>query len=363
MTKLLICIFALLSATSSYANLKIMTYNAHNLFDHLHDLGKEDFTFTPIDTEGRAAYCSTITNERYKKECLENNWTAEKVDLKLSQLTKVIQAAGNLDVLVLVEVENENIVGQLAKRVGFSNFIMTNSPDKRGIDVAILYKENEYFKFETKNEIEMKGAYFQERPTRNILEGIFLYKDKRLSLFANHWPSQAAPGWVRTKVATEVKSLADQRINAKHHVVVTGDFNVIPDDHPHPFKDVLYTGDDTRLFDVHTMHLSILAEIDFRLVNKVPLGTYFYATKMQWNLLDRFFVSTSLINGTGIEADLRNYKIFTPDFITTSFTYKYEEDYNYGTTINGIPYRSNHRAESELDAGFSDHFPIILELN
>ena len=72
MTKLMICAFAFLAAINSYANLKIITYNTHNLFDHLHDLGKEDFTYTPLNTPGRLEYCSTITNERYQKECLEN---------------------------------------------------------------------------------------------------------------------------------------------------------------------------------------------------------------------------------------------------------------------------------------------------
>lgn len=362
MTKLMICLLTLLGAINSYANLKIMSYNAHNLFDHLHDLGKEDFTYTPIKTAGRKEYCETIQNERYKKDCLENNWTKEKVDLKLSQLTKVIKAAGHLDVLVLVEVENENIVSQLAQKTGFSHFVMTNSPDKRGIDVALLYNENKFLKFESFKEHIMKGAYFSERPTRNILEANFKYAGKKLSIFGNHWPSQAAPGWVRTKVATTIKEVINQKINNGEHIVMTGDFNVIPADHPHPFKDVLYTGENTRLFDVHQLHMAALAKIDFRLANKVPLGTYFYATKMEWNLLDRFFVSQNLIDDVEVEADIMSYKIFTPDFIKTSFTYKYEGDYNYGTTINGIPFRSNHETTLEDEAGYSDHFPVILEL-
>ena len=124
--------------------IKIMSYNLENLFDELHDEGKKDLTFTPTGTEGKEAYCQTVRNFWYKQECFVD-WTTERVNDKMDRLARVIKNdTQNIpDILVVSEIENKSIAERLNTRLGFDDIAITDSPDSRGIDVGIFYKESE----------------------------------------------------------------------------------------------------------------------------------------------------------------------------------------------------------------------------
>ncbi|MEQ1875591.1 MAG: hypothetical protein ABL958_03030, partial [Bdellovibrionia bacterium] len=117
--------------------IKIMQYNVENLFDAEHDREKKDFEFLPKN-HPQKANCEHVKN---KNSCYAMDWTPAKINLKLNQIRKIISAQGTLpDILVLEEVENENVVTKLGAVLGYQYLVMTNSPDERGIDVAILYR-------------------------------------------------------------------------------------------------------------------------------------------------------------------------------------------------------------------------------
>jgi hypothetical protein len=84
---------------------------------------------------------------------------------------------------------------------------------------------------------------------------------------------------------------------------------------------------------------------------------------MAWNVLDRIFVDESLIDGKGMDIILSSYQIYAPTFITTTYEYTGKKaGYFKGSTIRRIPKRYNHSSKTKKDAGYSDHFPVLIKL-
>lgn len=365
---LLIFLCSIVSATevqtAEKKELLIASINAHNLFDTEKDEGKDDWTYLSKNTPGKAEYCETIKNSYYRKSCKETNWNERRLKRKLISLRKLIKKGFERkpDIIALQEVENENVVKMLADFVGYDYHYVTDSADRRGIDVAILMNKVEGVEILNSIEHEVKGD-FLVKPTRNVLELTLQVGEKKLSVFSNHWPSQAAPGKVRVGVAKLVMEVVKERLqDPNHHVVLTGDFNTIDNDHPHPFKDVLEVGDNAliNIYEKFKRDRSISWDIK----DQMPLGTYFYARNMEWNVLDNFFVSKNLMDKEGIDIELSSFRIIAPKFARTTYTYDQKKnDPKYGTTIMGVPKRYNHKIGFKiLDSGYSDHFPVQLKV-
>ena len=108
----------------------VMEYNVENYFDCRHDSLKNDYEYLPGALRG-------WSNKRY----------ADKRD----KIAKVILAAargGVPDVVALCEVENAACMDALIKysplRDAAYRYVMTDSPDERGIDVALLYQPSSF---------------------------------------------------------------------------------------------------------------------------------------------------------------------------------------------------------------------------
>jgi len=106
-------------------NLLIMSYNVENLFDTIDDPHKTDNEFLPTS---------------------KKKWTSARYHEKLQHLAKVISSADANklpDLLSLVEVENQLVLDDLNQQTllknGHYKIIHKESPDRRGIDVALLY--------------------------------------------------------------------------------------------------------------------------------------------------------------------------------------------------------------------------------
>jgi len=356
------------AANASAATLDIMFYNVYNLFDADHDEGKDDWTFLPQNTPGKQEHCQAINDARYREECLAVDWTEAHVQLKLAQLTKAFAAARPTlpDFVGLAEVENPRIVGRLAQQLGYANVAMSNSPDERGIDVALLYN--------LKPGLEVVGEPQQhtvvpltpaDRPTRNILEVKFRFHGQELIFFVNHWPSQSAtaPAPVRVNVAKQVQALVDQRLstNADAHIVVFGDFNTIDSDFPHPFRTVFH--------DASARHPLLDSYDEFRksradaaVKNQMAAGTYFYPPRMGWDRLDRIFTNGNLSDGRGLEADFASFRILSPDLLCKTYVYDDDRYAHFGSQIKQSPFRPDFFTDSPNLAGYSDHFPIFMQL-
>jgi len=339
--------------------LQLMSYNVENLFDAKHDKDKKDWTFLPKNYPDKKEICLKEKNKHHRKECLESDWTDAKVDLKISQIHDVVTNGRELpDFLGIVEVENPEVVARLAKKLGYENIEMSDSPDERGVDVALLYKGSKEIKKISRHEHIVPVDY----PTRNILEVEFLINEKYpLTLFVNHWPSLANPDSWRVKAA-EVLSKRSQEILMKNPtmaIVAMGDFNTIDDNDPHPFKTVLYK--DNLFEDVETLFI-LDKKIDEKSKSLKPAGTYYFAPKDQWNSLDHFFVNRVLSDGKDLEVRIKSFEIFSTPFMTHELKKKTHSDEGKNIKIVLAPKRFEPSGETKETIGFSDHFPILVKL-
>lgn len=361
-------VVALASSAVPTNRLRIMSYNVENLFDTVHDAGKNDWEFLPINTPGKKEFCQTEPAP-YKRSCLEGNWTDDRLAIKLDQIAKVIEKAGTKpDVLALIEVENAAVVRRLADRVGYKSFEITDSPDARGIDVALVFNETLNLRFLRSSSVTIDLKPFGGKPTRDVLVVEFEYGLKarrKLAVFVNHWPSQGNKSITRQKAAEKVRDLAQSYIRKGYDVVATGDFNVeLVNDQPSPFL----------AFEDPAGGLSILADVDHAVrtsgttvegdLSMLSPGTYFYhnegskdvAPSLTWNTLDRFFVSRGLLP----KIDLKSYRILNEPELTSMVTIR-RGPMN-GTILKGVPRYYSHEATNPDAAGFSDHFAILVDV-
>jgi endonuclease/exonuclease/phosphatase family metal-dependent hydrolase len=362
---------------SKKKQLHIVSYNVQNLFDtipesskdHLpaQDRDKNDWEYVPLGTAGKVENCNK-QDARYRRYCLETDWKPSRLEIKLDQIRKAILENSNSmpDMLALIEVENSDVVEMLKKELGYDHFAMTTSPDKRGIDVALLYNLKEEVEVLNKEKVfeehVVHGDYTKNFPTRNILEVRFLVKGAPLSIFVNHWPSQRGPTAARADAANTVKNVVNKRKaeGQKFSAIVLGDFNVVPkNDNPNPLKTVLESGKNP-LSNVHELFLNARS-ISKSSKSKLSKGTYFYKKDYVWNMLDLFYITQNLRNGQGLDIDLSSYEIYNKG-ITTSFTVRKPGDPRDGQKIRKIPLRYRHTAATAAKAGFSDHFPISIKL-
>ena len=155
---------------------RIVSYNVENLFDCRHDTLKNDYEFLPDGIR---------------------HWNYSKYKKKLDAIARVITAVGGWTppaLVALCEVENDSVLRDLTQRSALREagyrYVMTNSPDQRGIDVALLY-QRDMFKLLACQSIPIPNASGKKkfRPTRDILHvsGLLLNKDT-LDIFVTHLP-------------------------------------------------------------------------------------------------------------------------------------------------------------------------------
>ena len=352
--------------TETKGRLTTLFYNAHNLFDADHDEGKDDWSYLPTDYPGKKDYCLGLTNQNYQKICLKTDWSEEKLSWKIQQMKKAIEIVSPElpDILGLCEVENEVVVAMLARELGYSRWIVTNGLDRRGIDNAVLIKESRTLKVvDYDGDIEVKSPNLK-KPTRNILRVELLVAGQYpLDIYVNHWPSQGSPSSARIAAAESLMNNVRFRKSKAVPSLFMGDFNTVTRDHPHPFHTVLFQGKNP-LKDIYDVFMKD-SNIDKKIKYSMPLGTYFYIPKMEWNRLDTFFANNELLKGKDLSVDHKSFRILFDKKIARNFTYTDEIDSDkphFGSTVSGIPWAYNHSSNDKSQLGFSDHFPIKVDL-
>ena len=112
--------------------LTFVELNCENLFDTRHDSLKNDVEFLP---EGSYHW----TPYRYWHKV--NHLGQEIVGLGYEEASGDVQLP---DLVALCEVENDSVLFDLTKRSAIRTagyeYVMTDSPDERGIDVALMYQ-------------------------------------------------------------------------------------------------------------------------------------------------------------------------------------------------------------------------------
>ena len=195
--------------------LTFMELNCENLFDTRHDSLKNDLEFLP--------------DGNYK-------WTPYRYWAKLNHLGQEIVAQSNPvpDFVAMCEVENDSVMFDLTRRSLLRNagyeYVMTSSPDERGIDVALLYQPASFALLHS-HSIRIKPLP-NTRPTRDILyaSGLVITGDT-LHIFVVHAPSrrggELASRPYRLQVANQLAEAVDSvyAISRDAKIIIAGDFN------------------------------------------------------------------------------------------------------------------------------------------
>lgn len=313
----------------------IVFYNTENLFDWENDSLTNDDEFTPKG---------------------ERHWTYNRFQKKIQNTSKVLLAAGQWSFPVIIglcEVENRFVLDQLLKNTALKSIpyriIHKESPDPRGIDVALLYNSRDFYPIEY-NYYPLINKDGSVRRTREILHvsGILGGSDT-IHFFMNHWPSRYG-GLMETtnsrKLAAGLLKEKAFQILQKHKqakIVIMGDFNDQPIDESMAFFGAqIYQGkaEDNQFYN---LSYDWLAE---------NTGTLKYQS--QWFVFDQIIVSGALLNvKSGLVTNPENASIVTIPFLL-------EDDERYGgkkpfRTYNGFHYTG----------GFADHLPVrlIIDVN
>ena len=312
------------------SDFRIGFYNVENLFDLVDDPDTRDEAFTP---EG------------------ENRYTFNRYRAKMLGLARTILAMGvwePLEIVGLCEVENKWVLEGFTKHSPLKNagyeIIHEDSPDRRGIDVACIYRP-EKFNLILYKYYEVNFPFDPDRKTRDILyvKGI-LPNDDTLHVFFNHFPSRwggqfaSEPG--RAYVAGMIRQKVDS-LNALYNdpfIVITGDFNDEPDDIS--IKDVLnakLNPADAKENDL----VNLMAPVKYK------FGTHFFAG--EWGVLDQFIVSNGLLQGGSTYTKPTSAGIFDAPWLLTKNAAGQDVVFR---TYQGPAYKG----------GYSDHLPIFLDL-
>lgn len=315
-----------------YRLVTIAFYNTENLFDTI-DGSNRDEEFLP--TSGR-------------------QWGTKRYKTKLEHLSEVLDNLGDKDgpeVFGLAEIENRRVVEDListdrlkGKNYGIVHF---DSPDERGIDVALVYKKAYFFPVFQKN----YPVTLPEDPTfktRDILLVRGLLDGDTVSFIVNHWPSRGGGG----QAASESRRIAAAKVsghlvdsllssNPNEKVILMGDFNDEPSNKS--ICNVLRCKGKTE--DLKQGELfNPMADLE-----KKDLGSYAY--KGFWDMLDQFMLSSALLN-----QESKGYF-----YMHNSANIYCTKDMQTKTGNNkGYPFKTY--AGTNYLGGYSDHFPVFMWL-
>lgn len=308
---MLVLFIAFISANAQ--TFTVMEYNVENAFDTIHDVGKNDYEYLQ---DG------------------ERKWSQGRLFKKLRNIAKVIAAADEerpVDLVGLCEVENDTVLTYLTEKTGLANigykYVMTNSLDARGIDVALLYSPFTFHPIEHQSFTPDVG----EHATRDILHvaGTVNTGDT-LDVFVVHLPSKLGGGAAQ-KRSIKVTDLLKEKVDSiglersKPNIIVMGDFNAEPKSAQ--LKLLTNAGNSnlaTPLFDTSA---------------KLTPGTYKY--KGTWSIIDHILTSFTSMKAT--ESSV----IALPFLLEKDKTHGGKQPHR---TYLGTAYKG----------GTSDHLPIKL---
>ena len=197
-------------------------YNLENLFDTIHDAGKQDSAFLPTGS--------------YK-------WNTEKYQLKLKNLSKVLgllgtdSVAGGCSIIGVAEVENARVLDDLCTQPPLKKrnikYEHIEGPDVRGIDCALLYDPAVFKVRDTKL---VRYVHVLEKDSNYFTRGFFVVSgtlaEEHVTVVVNHLPSRYSEEFYRKLGAKQLRVVVDSLLkdDPKVKLVVMGDMNDDPMD-------------------------------------------------------------------------------------------------------------------------------------
>ena len=327
----------LFSQKKQYQIRTIAFYNLENVFDTINDPNKFDERSPIMELKGNKtkAYYSKLHN-------------MAKVLTEIG--TK--KAKSSPAIIGVAEVENDTVLADLIHTPPLKDkhyaYIHFNSPDARGIDVALLYQKK-YFNpiGQKKYELRLWDAEGKRIYTRDQLLVSGVLDDELIYIIVNHWPSRRGgekksrplrekAAWQNLKIIEDIhKETPDAKI------IIMGDFNDDPINSS--FKKVLKAkGEKKKIKD---------RDIYNPMENMFRRGFNTLGYRDNINLFDQILISSSLLATTKTYTTYSFFSahIFNPQYLTTkSGRYK------------GYPFRSY--GDGIFLNGYSDHYPVYIYL-
>lgn len=307
-------------------------YNLENLFDTIHDYGKNDYEYLPDGT---------------------NKWGTLKYTNKLKNMATVLNEMGT-DVLPVgmaavgvSEVENARVLEDLVNHEVLAprgwDFVHIEGPDKRGVDCALLYNPQ---LFKPVNSV-LAPYTTEDNDTTYKTRGFLIVSGEMggemVHMIVNHWPSRYASSPARERAGVLVRALKDSLLTAmpESKVIIMGDMNDDPDDKS--MRTCLGAMRDKE--DIEAA--ADLYNPWWDILRKRGHGTLKYRGK--WNLFDQIVLS-----GEFIGDDRSTLKLYKSEIFSRNYMFQQEGRYK-GNTLR------THAGGVWLN-GYSDHLPVIVYL-
>ena len=339
---MIMCVYAFAKAqTGAYKkNYKVLTvafYNVENLFDTINNPMTFDDDRTPKGKE---------------------HWTSKKYAIKIKNTAKVISEIGydiaqnSPAIIGLCEVENRQVVKDvindsalIAKKYGIAHF---DSPDRRGIDVALIYQKKLFKPTSVKKHALVLNDEKNNNKriyTRDQLVVSGELDTELIHIIVNHWPSRrggtSRSSWRRVAAARLNVKIIDS-INAIYpyaKIIVMGDFNDDPTNKS--IKKVLRSEPKKEKVLKNELFNPMAS------LHKKGIGTLAYQD--QWNIFDQIMINKGFIN-----KDFNTYQYYKAHVFNKHYLLNSKGKYK------GYPFRSY--ANGMFTGGYSDHFPVYVLL-
>ena len=199
------------------------------------------------------------------------------------------------DIIGLAEIENLWILEYLLKKSPFKEanygILHKESPDPRGIDVALLYRKETVVPIDFEF-IPVHGNGSSHFSSRDILHFKAQLNKETIHFFVNHWPSRSG-GYMETLGKRNIAARIVRRaidsllvINPQSKLLLMGDFNATPDEDC--FTKILGTSGQT-----HSSGGKTLFNLSQRWMDE-GVGTI--RTRGRWEIFDQFICSSNLLD-------------------------------------------------------------------
>lgn len=302
----------------------IAFYNIENMFDVEDDPYTNDDDFLPA---------------------ADRHWTQKRYERKIYKIGSAIAKIGKHEtkgppaIVGLAEIENDTVLEDLVRSPDLKHhdygYVHYDSPDTRGIDVALLY-DKEVFQVSAS---ERFTVFIEDENgirdyTRDILLVSGTLDGEQMHFIVNHWPSrregEEESAYKRMAAAEMVSEILVQlRLNYEDpKVVILGDFNDNPDD-----ESIRSLVKNDMLFNP----METLLDLDHGSIN----------FQFHWNLFDQILCSINFF-----ESKQGVYKFGYAKIFNDKFLAQYKGKYS------GQPYRTY--VGNKYKGGFSDHFPVYI---
>lgn len=321
-----------IAQNNNMQNFKVMCYNVENYFDCIDDSLTNDSEYLPSGMRG---------------------WNTTKYQTKQAHIGRVITAIGGWEapaIVGLCEIESEKCLYDLTHYAGLKNlgykYLHHDSPDARGVDVAMLYQPRQYKPIHDQV-LKITFPFDTSSKTRDILfsSGIIPSGDT-LHIFVCHFPSrlggEAESEEKRMYVASVLKNNVDSLFskNSDSKIIIMGDFNDYPTN-----KSILKVLNANPISNI--IEKANLYNLMYKLHSE---GKGSNKHDGEWGALDQMIISGNLLIPTNtINTNQENAHFFDADFLL-------EIDKKY---LGKQPFRTY--LGMKYQEGYSDHLPIYAD--